>query len=221
MNIEAIIFDLDGVIIDSEPVYLERFQEFLRDKGFEIDLLEMSRMVGMNAQQDFAAISSWTNDYFRDYNHYREDMRAYFSKLPEVDYQAIKQDGLDELLANFKKRGLKIGLASASSPRAIQSALIGTGVFDYFDYVLSGHQVKRSKPYPDVYLAVAEKLGVKPEQCIVIEDSENGIKAGKNANMFVVAKREERFNFSQKQADLIIDQLIDFPFELLERGIDE
>ncbi len=81
---------------------------------------------------------------------------------------------------------------------------------------MSGNEVARSKPFPDVYLAVAKKLGVKPENCIVIEDSANGIKAGKNAGMFVVAKREERFNFSQEEADLIINELMDFPFELLE-----
>ena len=216
MSVEAIIFDLDGVIIDSEPIYLLRFQEFIKSVGFEVSLSEMSKMVGMNAQQDFEIVNEWTHNHFRDYQQYKEEMNAFFEKFPDVDYPAIKQKGLDELLAIFKSRNLKMGLASASSPQDIQKALVGTGVIEYFDYALSGHEVARSKPFPDVYLAVAKKLGVKPENCVVIEDSANGIKAGKNAGMFVVAKREERFNFSQDEADLIIDELMDFPFELLE-----
>ncbi len=78
MSVEAIIFDLDGVIIDSEPIYLLHFQEFIKSVGFEISLREMSKMVGMNAQQDFESVNAWTENHFRDYQHYKEEMNAFF-----------------------------------------------------------------------------------------------------------------------------------------------
>lgn len=219
MKIEAVIFDLDGVLVDSEPLYMNVFKAFIENTGHKVDDQTMGKLVGLSAHQDYELVSQWTNNYFKNYETYRVQLKNHFQNWGPIDYYDVVNDGLYDLLKHLKENGIKIGLASASKRETIERALNQIKVMDYFDFYLSGHEVARSKPYPDVYLAVAQQLRVNPEHCLVIEDSQNGIKAGKAAGMYVIAKREERFGFSQTQADQIIDDLTQFPFELLRKEI--
>ncbi len=221
MSYEAVIFDLDGVLVDSEPLYLEVYKNFVIDTGYAMDDIEIRRLVGMNNYQDYVLVNEWTDNHFIDYDTYQKELKKHFKAWGPIDYYDVVNEGLLQLLENLKKRQIKIGLASASSRNTIDRVLKQIEVYDYFDYYLSGHEIERSKPHPDIYLEVAKQLEVSPEKCLVIEDSENGIKSGKAAGMFVIAKREDRFGFSQEEADLIINELTEFPYEMLRKETDE
>ena len=126
-------------------------------------------------------------------------------QLPENTFADVK--GEAETLAGLKERGVRVALASSSPLNNIEEVLGTCGIREYFEFLVSGEQFKRSKPDPDIYLHAIDRLGLPADRCCCVEDSLYGITAGKRAGLTVIAKREERFGFSQDAADKIIDQL--------------
>ena len=125
------------------------------------------------------------------------------------DYRKLLNPGVAETLAGLKERGVRVALASSSPLNNIEEVLGTCGIRDYFEFLVSGEQFKRSKPDPDIYLHAIDRLGLPADRCCCVEDSLYGITAGKRAGLTVIAKREERFGFSQDAADKIIDRLPD------------
>ena len=97
-----------------------------------------------------------------------------------------KKEGLDEILKYLKEKGYKIAVASSSRRQSVIHHLKDANIEDYFDAIISGDMIKRSKPKPDIYLEAAKVLNVRPKDCYALEDSPNGIKSAKNANMTTV-----------------------------------
>ena len=123
------------------------------------------------------------------------------------DYQTLINPGAVETIRELPRRGVRVALASSSPMDSIEEVLDACGLSDAFEYVVSGEQFKESKPEPDIYLHALDLLGLPADRCCCVEDSVPGITAGKRAGLTVIAKREERFGFSQDAADKIIDQL--------------
>ena len=184
--IKAVIFDMDGVIVDTEPIYYERLHEFLKFNDIDPDLEELEKIAGASSRD------AW--DYFKN---------------RPVDNREIVNPDLNTLLDWLKKEDYQIALASSSSMGEIQKVLEECDLKHYFESILSGDMFEQSKPNPEIYFKSAEKLHVKPEECLVIEDSTYGITAAKDAGMYVLAKRDDRFNFKQDLAHKIIDCLTD------------
>ncbi|BDR59673.1 HAD family hydrolase [Xylocopilactobacillus apicola] len=214
MDFQAIIFDMDGVLIDSEPLQLKRQQEFLEYLGVKVPNQELVKMVGGNKKMYFEIISKYYSKE-DDYLSYYQKYDRYFENRP-IDYQALLNPTAISLLKWLQSQNLKIALASSGAPEKIATVLNQCGLTDFFDPVISGNMFKQSKPNPEIYLTVASMLNVKSEECVVIEDSDYGIKAGKGAGMYTIAIKEERFPFSQAQADRIVASLSDVPAELVK-----
>lgn len=124
-------------------------------------------------------------------------------------YKEVVIPGIEELLEYLKRAGISMALASSSDMKDIQEMLDETGFDKYFHIITSGEMFKESKPNPEIYLYTIEQLGKKSENCIVIEDSDYGILAGKEAGTYVIAREDKRFGFSQKQADIIAKNTYD------------
>jgi len=179
--IQAFVFDMDGVIIDSEPLHFEVDIETMRGLGVKISETELERFVGMTnpamwkvLREEYAL--GQTVEQLIDIQ-----LAAKMQALTDRAYEPI--DGIRELLNELSGRGIPIGLASSSPRSFIEGVLEKFGLASYFGCVVSGEEVGSGKPAPDVYLEAAKQLGADPAACAALEDSRNGIAAAKAAGM--------------------------------------
>lgn len=207
---EAVIFDMDGVLVDSEIKYMHDEVEFFSDYGIQMRVEDLYETAG-SSYQDFCelvrsqlatvGIDLTPDGAWKAYKDW-ESGRAW-------DYAEILNPGVIETLAELRQRGVRIALASSSPSESIELALSQCDLAGYFEFYISGRDFHESKPNPAIYLCAIERLGLSAESCCCVEDSLPGITAGKAAGLTVFAKREERFGFSQDAADVVIDQISD------------
>ncbi len=203
----AAIFDMDGVIVDSEIVYNEYLLAFAQTKNPAVVMDDINPMVGRTKKDSWMIMERAVGN-----GQTWEELLAEFRLLDiysQVDYKKIfRQDALT-VVKELKKRGYRVALASSTGPKLIARIMEETGMRPWFDLIVSGGQFKQSKPDPEIYHYTANTLKVKEEECFVIEDSEVGIEAGKAAGMTVAAIRDDRFGFDQGKADHHMDSLLE------------
>lgn len=203
--IEAVIFDMDGVLIDSEVEYINRFKNLFHKVGLTFSKEKASQIIGSSSERTNELLHQWlgdTIDVSECWRLWHEEL-----KVNPIDYSKLQVEGAYDLLATLKAKGYKIGLASATELDRIYEQMEAAGLLPFFDAISSGHEVPHSKPDPGVYLKTMERLGVEPEQCIVVEDSFYGIQAGKSAGCYVIGRQVEMFNIDQRKADELITDL--------------
>ena len=181
----AFIFDLDGVIVDSNPVHEEAWRRYMRRFGTDLDAAAIGRMFGRRNDEivrDFFAGAPLSPEQV--YAHgaakemlYREMMRS------QLDRRLVP--GIREFLDRYK--AAPIALATNGEPANVEFVLEEADLREYFRVVVDGHQVERPKPDPEIYLLAARLLDVLPENCIIFEDSEWGLEAARAAGARVVA----------------------------------
>jgi len=179
--IKAFIFDMDGVIIDSEPIHFEVDLITLEYLGINYSKERLEQFVGMTNPEMWGVIK-------KEYNltlSIDEIIEYQLSKkLYHLDGLQIEPiSGIKFLLKALHKHNIAIGLASSSPRKFIEKVLLKFEINNYFSCVISGEEVEYGKPAPDVYLEAAHILNVDPEHCVVLEDSANGVKAAKRAGM--------------------------------------
>lgn len=179
--LEAVIFDMDGVIFDSEALVLKTWKQVAGKYGIP-DIEETCReCLGTNHEA--------TKNIFK--KHYGEDFPydTYKKEMAELFHQQAaggnleKKPGIHELLEYLRSLKIKTGLASSTREEIVRKELSEGGLLSYFDEIVCGDMVKKSKPAPDIYLETCRRLLVKTEYCYGIEDSYNGIRALKSAGM--------------------------------------
>lgn len=182
--IKAIIFDMDGVIIDSEPFHFESDQLTMKSFGIDVSHEELNKYVGVANPIMWAELKEKYN--LASSVDQLLEKQDYYINFLMGNRQLEPVDGIPELLAEAKKAGMKIGLASSSGRSFIEMILAKLGIIHYFEVIVSGEEVKNSKPAPDIFLKAAEKLKVSPKDCLVIEDSQHGVKAAIVAGMICI-----------------------------------
>lgn len=209
--LKAVIFDMDGVIIDSEMEYLKMNLGFVQRKNPEAKLEDLFGMVGASRQDAWECVAravhnGQTWEELRDEYH-QENQEA----IPNVDYCRIYRSELTSILDYIKTKGLAIALASSTHLELILHVLEVNHIRDYFEVVVTGAQFKRSKPDPQIYHYTARQLGVAESECLVIEDSAFGITAASRAGMTIAALIDPRFHFDQSMADYHMKNLTEIP----------
>lgn len=189
----AFIFDMDGVLVHSMPLHTEAWQEYLKRLGLEAPDLE-SRMHGKrNAELVVDLIGP---DLQEDavFEHGAAKERLWREMMLERGVERYQVRGLDAFLERYEDVPKAIG--TNAEPANIEFVLKHFDLEKYFSVVVDGHQVSRPKPFPDIYLRCAERLGFSPANCVVFEDSPTGADAGRAAGMRVVgvATTPTRFN---------------------------
>ncbi|NMB72456.1 MAG: HAD family phosphatase [Bacteroidales bacterium] len=179
--IEAVIFDMDGVLVDSERLHHDVDTQIYHHFGITVPESERSLFVGLSVQKVYSIICS-KYPVPRDFGFLVEFDRRYravvFSRAP-----LQVPDGLKDFLEKLKKLGIKAGVASGSSLELIDVVLKKLHLEEYFTVRVSSEAVERSKPFPDVFLRTASLLATEPENCMVIEDSGYGLTAARAAGM--------------------------------------
>ncbi len=202
----AVIFDMDGVLIDSEAMYQYLLLDFFKEQEQQISIDEVNEFVGCSEPFFYQRLGELWKPQMNE-----KEMRIFYSEHFDsiaLDYATLLNPHVKYILPQMKQFGLQTAIASSSRKESIDTMMISNGITAYFDRVVSGHEVPASKPDPAIYLETIRRLGVSKEQCVVIEDSKIGIEAAKRAGLYVIAKREVRFDTDQSKADYIADDLL-------------
>jgi HAD superfamily hydrolase (TIGR01509 family) len=201
--VDAVIFDLDGVIVDSEPVWEEVRRRYVAEHGGHWQPDSQRRLMGMSTGE-WARYLSGELGVDRGPDQVAADVvgemvRRYAEHVPLIE-------GADRVVRQLAEHW-PLGLASSSPPRLIDAALAATGLAEVFAVTLSTERVPRGKPEPDVYLAVAERLGVDAGRAVAVEDSSNGVRSAAAAGMRVVAVPHRRYPLdpdAEQRAALVV-----------------
>lgn len=206
--IKAVIFDMDGVMIDSEPLWEKTERILLRRRDIDYSPEYRDQIVGLN-QNDSGRLLITTFELNESVDDIISERVEILTAIYEEELEVVP--GLRPLLNDLKKNNYLLAVASSSPLRVINFVLDMFSLHDCFSEVVSGECTENGKPHPDIYLLTAERLGVKPRECIAIEDSINGVKSAKAAGMFCIAVPDKRLTQDQFQAaDLIINSLDKF-----------
>lgn len=202
---KVFIFDMDGVLIDSEPAYLEMNKKLFIEFGIEMNEENYKALVGL------PSLPMWTmlKKKYNLNNDVSEFMNLERRRMIEIlDSEKITEpvDGITDLLKLLKVRNIKLSVASSSAKENVNFVLNKLKLSDYFDFVISGEEVVNGKPSPDIFLKVVEVFDAVPEKCYVLEDSKNGIIAANSAGMKSIGFTNNNFNQQDlSKADLIVN----------------
>lgn len=206
--INLVIFDLDGVLLDSESLYRAINFQFFAELGVEITAEEYQSFIGISGEKMWGYISE-KGRLTHSVSELRQDEK-------ERKYQGLATSkltpnpGLITLLENIKNRNIPMAIASSGLMKNIQLILQKLEVQKYFDHIVSGEMPKHGKPAPDIFLLAAAHFQIAPKNCLVIEDSRNGVLAAKAAGMTCVGYiNKGSGNQDLSVADLIVESLHD------------
>ena len=211
---DAVIFDMDGVLIDSEPLWKIAMEEVFHALGSTLKKEDFQKTVGLRIDE---VVHFWNHHENWGISNESEIEEAIIVKMIElISKNAQPLSGVIETLTFLKNKGIKIGLATSSSSRLIKVVLAELNIARFFDFVHSAENEAYGKPHPAVYVKVAEVLNVSPTKCLVIEDSFNGVIAGLAAKMKVVCIPEKTHFPNQRLAvaDFHFETMNDFLLEI-------
>ena len=194
-NKKAVIFDLDGTLVDSMWMWRAIDIEYLGRYGLDLPPTLQKDIEGMSFSE--------TAVYFKETFQIPESLDKIKATWNQMAYDKYTKEvplkkGAMEFLNHCKVNNIKLGIATSNSRELVEATLEALRIRDYFDCVMTSCDVAKGKPAPDVYLETAKILGVEPSKCLVFEDIEMGILAGKNAGMEVCAVEDE---FSMNQIE--------------------
>lgn len=217
-NIEAVIFDLDGTLVDSMWMWREIDVEYLSKFGIEVPNDLQQAVEGMSFSE--------TAQYFKDRFNLPdpiEVIKAQWNQMAWDKYgnEVPLKKGVIEFLEELRRRGIKTGIATSNSKELVEHVLKSLNITQYFDSVRTSCEAKKGKPAPDIYLLVAKDLQVDPKGCLVFEDLALGIMAGKSAGMRVCTVfdpySEDDIDRKRELADYYIDTYFDIFEEKIEK----
>jgi len=214
--IKAIIFDMDGVIIDSEPIHIKLEEELFKSLGVEISEDEHLTFVGTSSYYMWRKIKERFNLSQSVEELVEVDRKRYLEHVLKTG-EIIPIEGITETVKKLFEKEYKLAVASSSPIDVIELVVKKLGIDKCFEVLVSGDYVKNSKPAPDIFLYTADKLKVKPHECVVIEDSYNGVYGAKKAGMKVIGfKNPNSGNQDLSEADFIISSLGEELLEIID-----
>lgn len=206
---KAVIFDMDGVLIDSEPAYFEMNKKIFKEFGIKMDAQDYGMLVGM------ASVPMWTmlkekynlQNEVSDFLNY-EKKRMY--EILDSEFISEPMEGVVSLLSELLKKNCRLGIASSSCRENIEFVISKLGLKFFFEFIAAGDEVLNGKPSPDIFLKIAEKFNASPRNCFVIEDSKNGITAANSAGMRSIGFKNGNSNYQDlSNADILIQKFDD------------
>jgi beta-phosphoglucomutase family hydrolase len=199
---KAVIFDMDGVIVDSEPVHIKTDIQVMKNNGVKLSSRDLANYTGSTAKH-------MLNDLIEKYK-IPKTFEELFDERNEILFSFLEEElkptkGVIELINNLKGNEIKLAVASSSHKKLIMFVLNKLNITEKFNAIVGADDITNSKPDPEIFLKAASKLSVKNTDCVVIEDAKHGVEAAKKANMKCVGYKPENNNQDLSEADIIID----------------
>lgn len=174
MKYKGAIFDMDGVLFDTERLYQDIWQELAREHGVELGSGFVKDISGTNGSRMLKTVEK----YYRVSDGTAIVETCMRRMKEELSVHVPVKEGVFEILKFLKAKEIRTAVASSTAKERIEENLQRSGIRDYFMEIVSGSEVKNGKPAPDIFLCAAERIGLSPQECFVFEDSENGVRAG-------------------------------------------
>lgn len=187
MKYEAIIFDLDGVIVSTDKCHYEAWKRLADEEGIYFDREINERLRGVSRMESLEIVLEKSEKEYSESqkSEMAERKNGYYKNLiTKIDKSAILE-GAEDFIVKAKENGIKVAIGSSSKNTI--AILKQVGLLEIFDVIADGNDIKNSKPAPDVFLVASQKLGIEPEKCLVVEDAEAGVIAALTAKMDVLA----------------------------------
>lgn len=206
---KVVIFDMDGVLVDTELLYTLMYQEVYASFGLTLDMREREGFVGTSVEK------VW--QFVKDKYSLKESVdeliamkdKSYLAKLHSLP-EILSIDGVQDLLEYLDAKGYRLAIASSSTRELIEYITGKAGISRYFSFISSGDSVKKGKPDPEIFLNAASHYGARPDECFVIEDAASGVCGGKAGGMTVYAYRNPNSgNQDLTLADFVFDSFDD------------
>lgn len=214
---KAVIFDMDGLLVDSEPIQFETSKLLFRRYGHRFTVRHLRKFLGVRLVDELTALKHrWQLSPGVD--ELQMERKDIFLKLVRKKLQL--SHGVSELLAFLRKIDLPIGLGTSADRWFVDEVMEKFDIRHYFDVIVEADEVKKGKPNPEVYLKVAEQLKISPENCLVLEDAVNGVAAAKNAGMvcFAIPNPYTPKKY-YKEASQIFQSLLEVTRELKRKNV--
>lgn len=203
--IKAVIFDMDGVMIDSEPLWEKTERILLAKRNIDYSPEYRDMIVGLN-QKDSGKLLKDTFSLPETVDDIISERVEILTAIYEEELELVS--ALSPLLETLRQRRYMLAVASSSPLRVIKFVLDMFSLHEYFDAVVSGECTENGKPHPDIYLHTAERLGVSPAECVAIEDSINGVRSALAAGMYCIAIPDKRLSREPfESAHLILESM--------------
>lgn len=204
-DIDAVLFDLDGSLVDSMWIWRDIDIEYLGKFGIPLPEGLQSEIEGMSFTE--------TAEYFKKKFNIPDSidqMKADWNRMAwdKYTHQVPLKKGAREFVEHCHENGIRLGIATSNSRELVENVIEALGIKDYFDSIVTGCDVNKGKPAPDVYLEAAKQCGTDPEKCLVFEDIVPGILAGKAAGMKVCAVEDEYSHHQDKEKKKLSDYFI-------------
>ncbi len=209
MKYAGAIFDMDGLLFDTENIFQQTWREIAQERGITLATDFVRAICGTSGEHMNRVIEAYYG--VPDGSGIQADCMARVRKKLREDVPV--KPGVHELLEYFRKKDVRLAVASSSYEEQIESNLKIAGIRSYFDAIVSGKEVRHGKPAPDIFLLAAEKIGCRPQECYVFEDSSNGIRAGHAAGCTsimipdLIAPDEEMYELSDGIYDSLSEAL--------------
>lgn len=204
-GVKAIIFDMDGVLVDSEPLWRKAMIKGFTEAGIEFTEDDCRKTTGMRFKE---VVNYWFEHHsITGFSQQELHDKVIASLIKLINEEGQPMPGAMESLHFFKQKNYRIGLATSSDTKLVNAIMDKLGSRPYFSSVTSAEFLRYGKPHPEVFLKCAEELGVQPSDCLVIEDSVNGVISAKAAQMRVAAipdaehKGDKRFYIADHHLD--------------------
>ena len=205
MKYKLIIFDMDGLMFDTEKMYYKSCKKFALDYGFSYDIDKRNQMAGMSESGIHRFITADIGSEEKT-TQFRTKLKEYREEYFKTYDKSLKKEGLDQLLEFIKENNVRACVASSSSREKVSFLLDKENISGYFDFIISGEDLKESKPNPEIFIKAIEKSGVNKNEALILEDSNNGYKAAKASGIdyFIIHDTSFDKNFD---ADRELDNL--------------
>jgi HAD superfamily hydrolase (TIGR01549 family) len=203
--LEAVIFDMDGVLIDSEPFHLVVNEKIFENLGISLSEDEYHSYIGTTHKDMWSTIKKRHNLPQSVPELVNMQVSGNIDYIKNEEIEPIKIKGVTDLLSKIARENIKIGIASSSPTEVIELVINKLRISGYFSAITGGEEITKGKPAPDIFLKAANRLNAKPPNCLVVEDSKNGVLAAKAAGMKCVGyKNPNSGNQDLRKADLIV-----------------
>lgn len=211
----AVIFDMDGVLVDTESISMQQIYELFVRNDFQISKQDVYSIIGTSTEASWELLGNMVEPKISS----EEVSRLYYKEInnDNRDFADLKFPYVRQMIQKFKEKNIKMGIASSSSIKDIENMMKQCAIEKNIDFHISGDSLKNPKPHPDIYLKTMNNLKVQKENTIIIEDSYSGITAGKKSGAFVIAIEDKKFGINQSDADLIVTDLLDAYTAIIKR----